>query len=119
MDWFPVALGAAISGWAGRTLWQVWRARRWLAAPGQVVAVEFPERRSSKGRRIPTFGVRYRYAAAGGATFEGRRVGFGLQHTGTNLSLAGPGGAVAPIRPGAPVARWHGTRAVPVSDRSE
>ena len=110
MDWFPVALGAATAGWAGRTLWQVWRARRWPTAPGQIVTVEFPERRGSKGSPTPTFSVRYRYAAANGATFECRRVSFGLLAAATDLALAGPGGAVAPIRPGAPVAVYYDPR---------
>ena len=109
MDWFPVALGATTAGWAGRTVWRVWRARRWPAAAGHVVAFEFGEHRGAKGSRYHTFGVQYRYAV-GGAPFEGRRVGFGVLHEAADLALAGRGGGAAPVRPGAPVAVYYDPR---------
>ena len=102
MDGFSVALGAATAGWAGRILWQVWRAQRWPAAPGQVVAVKFPERRGTKGRPYQTYEIRYRYSAAGGASFESRRVGFGVLHAATDLA--------PPIRPGEPLAVYYDPR---------
>jgi hypothetical protein len=83
-----VVIGVALAGWAGRVVWRGWRARRWPAAPGQVIGFDFREGRGRRGRPyIGHLELRYRYAV-GGAAFEGRRVGFGLEHETPSAALA-------------------------------
>lgn len=78
MHWLLVVVGCAAAGYAGWSAWTGWRARRWPVAPGRIVALAFPEKRR-RGQPVPTFEVHYMYAV-GDQTFEGRRIGFGVDH---------------------------------------
>lgn len=97
--WIFVAVGATLVGWAGYVVARGWRSRRWPAAAGHVVTFASSERRGKGGRPVYRFEVRYRYTV-GGATYEGGRIGFGVQQ------VTPPGRAAA----GMPVTVYYNPR---------